>query len=376
MKNHAAKGSVLVTGGAGYVGCQLVPALLDAGYRVRVYDVMFYGDAGLDSLRDRVEVIEGDIRHVTPDLLDGVSAIINLAGLSTEPAAEYRPEANHEINFKAAVELARLAKQKGLARFVQASSGSIYDVGAGHPEKDILHTEGSPVYPFRIYSITKWEAEKEILGMADDKFTPVVIRKGSIYGYSPRMRFDLVVNAFVLSALQAGRLLLHNGGEMWRPLLSLQDAAAAYKLMLEAPADKVKGEIFNVTNGNYRISELALRVQKKLAEIGIRCEIEPDYNYRNLRSCQASGQKIRERLGFTPKVTVEETVVDLVNKIQGGAFHDVMDPSFHNIKWLDLLEEVRTKMDYTDSVLSLRPQQLREVRDAAFKQRSVLPCAS
>jgi nucleoside-diphosphate-sugar epimerase len=374
MKRDKAQGLVLVTGGAGYVGCQLVPVLLDAGYRVRVFDIMFYGDAGLDSVRDRLEVIEGDIRYVQPELLDGVSAIINLAGLSTEPAAEYRPEANHDINFKAAVELARLAKQKNVARFVQASSGSIYDVGAGHPEKDIMHTEDSPVQPFRIYSITKREAEKEILAMADDEFTPVVIRKGSIYGYSPRMRFDLVVNAFVLNALQVGRLVLHNGGEMWRPLLSLQDAAAAYKLMLEAPVDKIKGEIFNVTNGNYRISELALRVQKKLSDIGVICDIDPDYNYRNLRSCQASGQKIAARLGFTPKVTVEETVVDLVQKIKGGAFHDVTDPSYHNIRWLDLLEDVRTKLSYPDSVLNLNPQQLKELRDALAKQRSTVPC--
>jgi dTDP-D-glucose 4,6-dehydratase len=188
------------------------------------------------------------------------------------------------------------------------------------------------------------------------------------------MRFDLVVNAFVLNALQVGRLVLHNGGEMWRPLLSIQDAAAAYRLMLEAPADKIRGEIFNVTNGNFRISELALRVQKKLGEIGVNCELDPDYNYRNLRSCQESGQKIAARLGFTPKVTVEETVVDLVNKIQGGAFQDVADPSFHNIRWLDLLEDVRTKSGFPDSVLNLNSHQLKEVRAAVSKQRSAVPC--
>ena len=364
---------VLVTGGAGYIGCQLVPTLLEGGYRVRVFDVMFYGDAGLDRVRDRIEAIEGDIRSVPANLLDGVSAIINLAGLSTEPAAEYRPEANQEINFKAAVDLATLAKEKKVRRFIQASSGSIYDVGAGHPEKDIVHTEDSPVAPFRIYSITKREAEKRILAMADDSFTPVVLRKGSVYGYSPRMRFDLVVNAFVLNALQTGCLVLHNGGEMWRPLLSVQDAAAAYKLMLEAPAEKVQGEIFNVTNGNYRISELALRVQHKLGELNIPCALQPDYDYRNLRSCQASGQKIANQLSFTPKVTVEETVDDLVQKIRGGAFHDVTDPAFHNIRWLDLLEETRTRLGYPDSVLTLDSAQLKRVRTAT-KQGSAVAC--
>jgi len=373
IKNNHDGSVVLVTGGAGYIGCQLVPVLLDAGYGVRVFDVMFYGDAGLDRVRDRIEAVEGDIRSVPAGLLDGVSAIINLAGLSTEPAAEYRPEANQEINFRAAVDLASLAKEKKVRRFIQASSGSIYDVGAGHPEKDIVHTEDSPVAPFRIYSITKREAEKQILAMADDSFTPVVLRKGSVYGYSPRMRFDLVVNAFVLNALQTGCLVLHNGGEMWRPLLSIQDAATAYKLMLEAPAGKVSGEIFNVTNGNYRISELALRVQHKLGELNIPCEIQPDYNYRNLRSCQASGLKIAQQLAFTPKVSVEETVEDLVHKIRGGAFHDVTDPAFHNIRWLDLMEETRTKVGYPDSVLNLNSEQLRRVRTAT-KQGSAVAC--
>ncbi|HEY6947094.1 MAG TPA: SDR family oxidoreductase [Candidatus Acidoferrum sp.] len=373
--NHAGP-CVLVTGGAGYIGCRLVPTLFESGYRVRIFDVMFYGDAGLRDIRERIEVVEGDIRSIPPGLLEGVSAIINLAGLSTEPAAEYRPEANQEINFKAAVELAALAKEKGVRRFIQASSGSIYDVGAGHPDKDILHAEDFPVEPFRIYSITKREAEKKILAMAGEGFAPVVLRKGSVYGYSPRMRFDLVVNAFTLNALQTGQLVLHNGGEMWRPLLSIEDAAAAYQLMLEASAEKISGEIFNVTNGNYRISELALRVQHKLAEMGIRCEIRPDYNYRNLRSCQASATKIARQLNFTPKVTVEQTVEDLVKKIRDGAFHDPDDPAFHNIRWLDLLEETRTRLGYGESVFHLNPEQLRELRAAASRQRSAVACKS
>ena len=369
--NHAGS-RILVTGGAGYIGCELVPTLIQAGYQVRVFDIMFYGEAGLENYRSVIELVEGDICNVPDGLLDGVSAIINLAGLSTEPAAEYRPEANQEINLKAAVELAALAKKKGVRRFVQASSGSIYDVGVGHPEKDILHTEDSPVEPFRIYSITKREAEKKILAMADDSFTPIVLRKGSVYGYSPRMRFDLVVNAFTLNALQKGQLTLHNGGEMWRPLLSIQDAAAAYKLMLEVPKEKVNGEIFNITNGNFRISELALRVRNKLEQMGIPCDLRPEYDYRNLRSCQASGQKIAQRLGFVPKVTVEQTVEDLVEKIRGGAFHDPNDPVFHNIRWLDLLEETRTKAGYAQSLFQLNCEQLRELRDAASKQRSAV----
>ena len=121
-------------------------------------DVMFYGDAGLDRVRDRIEVVEGDIRKVPENLLEGVSAIINLAGLSTEPAAEYRPEANQAKSTLQPLSTSPgWPREKHVRRFIQASSGSIYDVGAGHPEKDILHTEDSPVAPFRIYSITKRE---------------------------------------------------------------------------------------------------------------------------------------------------------------------------------------------------------------------------
>jgi nucleoside-diphosphate-sugar epimerase len=374
MGNNHSGPVVLVTGGSGYIGCILVPELLDAGCRVRVFDIGFYGHAGLEPVRDRIEVVEGDIRSFPWNLLNDVSVVINLAGLSTEPAAEYRPEANQQINFQAAVQLAKRAKERGVARFIQASSGSIYDVGAGHPEHDILHYEDSAVKPFRVYSITKRDAEKEILALADDHFTPVVFRKGSVYGYSPRMRFDLVVNAFVLNALQSGCLVLHNGGEMWRPLLSIQDAVAAYHLMLEAPAEIVRGEIFNLTNGNFRISELALRVQHKLAEMGISCRIEPDYQYRNLRSCQASGMKIAERLGFRPKVSVEETVEDLAAKIQNGTFPDTSDPACHNIRWLDLLEETNQRLGNTESVLNLSAEKLREVRTAALRQTSAVSC--
>jgi hypothetical protein len=117
-----------------------------------------------------------------------------------------------------------------------------------------------------------------------------------------------------------------------------------------------------------------LRVQNKLLELDIRCEIRPDYVYRNLRSCQASGEKIAQRLGFTPRVTVEQTVEDLVQKIRGGAFRDPNEPEFHNIRWLDLLEETRTSVGCAESVFDLNPEQLRELRAAACKQRSAVAC--
>ena len=361
--------AVLVTGGAGYIGSALVPALLGRGYRVRVFDQLLYGDAGLAGVRDQIELIEGDVRTFPPEILDDISAVINLAGLSAEPAAEYRPEANRQINTLAAVHIATLAREHGVARFIQASSCSNYDVGAGHPEKDILHTEDFPVQPFRIYSISKFEAEQGILALNDTNFCPVVFRKGSVYGYGPRLRMDLVVNTFVYKAIRAGSIELHNGGEMWRPLLSIDDAVDAYLLAIAAPPGKVRGQIYNIVNGNYRISELALRVQHALAPLGIQCKLRPDYEYRNLRSCQASGKKAIEQLGFRPRVTVEQSAVDLAGKFQRGLLDDIDHPMYHNIRWLDALEDAKKALGIDEPLFDLSPAKLKEVRVAATTQK-------
>jgi len=366
MAKSSSSDLVLVTGGAGYIGTTLVPVLLDAGYRVRVIDNLLFGDDGLAGVRDRIDLVVGDIRHVTPDVLKGVSAVINLAALSAEPAAEYRPEINHAINAQAAVELGRKAKAAGVKRFIQASSCAIYDVGAGNPEKDICHDEDFPVQPFRVYSITKREAEKALLSMADSTFCPVVLRKGSVYGYSPRMRIDLVANNFTNEAMQRGRLILHNGGKMWRPLLDVRDAAAAYLTVLKAPAEKVYAQIFNVVYANYRISELALRIRHVLGTLGISCELQPDYEFRNLRSCQASNKKIAARLGFVPRFSVETAVEDLVERIRSGVLKNPDHPRYNNIKWIDYLEEAKGKLGYSESVFGLAADELRALRESAF----------
>lgn len=365
MINHGSKRLVLVTGGGGYIGSALIPALLAAGYEVRVLDLLLFGTEGLEPYRGQIEIVQGDLRRPPADLLDEVYAVINLGGLSAEPAAEYRPEANREINHLAAVNLARSAKKRGVERFIQASSGSIYDVGAGNPEKDVLHTEDTPVHPFRIYSITKYQAEREILALADERFTTLAYRKGSVYGYAPRMRMDLVLNTFVGNAMRSGELILHNGGEMWRPLLHIGDAVQAYLLGLAAPAAEVRGQLFNAITLNVRISELALRVQAALREVGVECRLLPDYEPRNLRSCQASNRKIREVLGFQPGVGLREAVHDLVARIKSGELADPFSIRWNNIKWLDALEAAQKQQTGAESVFDLAPEALREVQVTA-----------
>ena len=333
------RGVVVVTGGAGYIGCVLVPRLLELGYGVRVLDRLFFGSNGLKPCLDRIELVSGDLRCPPSGLLKGAEAIINLGGLSAEPAAEYNPEANRSMNTEGVKVLALEAKRLGVRRFIQASSGSIYDVGAGNPEKDSLQDESPPVAPFRVYSITKRDAEKILVELADPDFCPVMLRQGSVYGYSPRMRFDLVVNAFVRDAMTRGYVVLHNGGQMWRPILSIKDAVEAYVTVLEAPESQVRGQIFNALNENVRISELALRVRKVLADLGIACDIRPDYVPRNLRSCQANGRRFRETFQFEFRYSVEDAVKDLVERIRSDAFPDIHHPRYHNILWMDTIEE-------------------------------------
>jgi len=194
------------------------------------------------------------------------------------------------------------------------------------------------------------EAEQILRELADDDFCPVILRKGTIYGFSPRMRYDLVVNTFVKDALSKRVLRLHFGGEMWRPLVDIRDAARAYIACLQAEESLVRGEIFNISQGNYRISELALRVRKALSSLGISVEIRPDYGYRGVRSYRVSARKIEHTLGFKPLVSVEESACDMVRKIEAYGYSDFDNPRYYNIRWMKVLEESLEITKLSDSV--------------------------
>ncbi len=341
---------ILLVGGAGYVGAVLAEELLERGYAVKILDRLYYGEDGLRDVRDRVELIVGDMRTVGPEVLEGVDAVVNLGGLSNDPTAEYNPQANYEMNTVATRKLAEFCKQQGVRRYVFASSCSIYDRGVGDDRKDILLDETAEVTPRAAYSRSKYEAERCLLELADQDFCPVILRKGTIYGFSPRMRYDLVVNTFVKDALSKGALALHYGGEMWRPLVDVRDVARAYIVCLEAEAEKVRGEIFNVSFQNVRISELALRVREALRQVGVQVDIRPDYSYKGVRSYRVSAQKIERVLGVHPKVTIEDSVVDMVEKIRRYGYTDFDNPRYYNIRWMRLLEEAHKVIRVTGSV--------------------------
>lgn len=354
---------ILVVGGAGYVGAVLVRELMERGYAVKVFDRLFYGAVGLEEIKDKIDLVIGDIRQLNPTLLDDVEAVINVSGLSNDPTAEYNPEANYEINTEATGKLALLCKQKGVKRFIFASSCSIYDVGETNEEKDIVLDETAVVAPKAAYSRSKWEAEKILLQLQDANFCPVILRKGTIYGFSPRMRYDLVVNTFIKDTLSKGKITLHYGGEMWRPLVEIRDVAKAYIACLQADEERVRGQIFNLVYKNFRIAELGLQVQKALKDFGVSVDVVPDYSYKGVRNYRVSGKKLQTILNMRPTITVEESVKHIVENIKKYQYADFDNPRYYNIKWLQTLEEADKIIKVTGSVFgaqkkSFFPQEL------------------
>lgn len=343
-------GRVLLVGGAGYIGSVLTAELLERGYAVRVVDRLYFGEDGLAPIRDRCETVVTDMRRIGPDLLSDCDAVINIGGLSNDPTAEYNPRANFEMNTVAAEQLAVAARDAGVRRYILASSCSIYDWGVGDEGRDAVQTEESEVAPRAAYATSKYEAERRVLALATEGFAPVALRKGTVYGYSPRMRYDLVVNTFVKDALATGEITVYYGGEMWRPLVEVRDVARAYIACLEARPELITGEIFNVSYRNVRISELALRVRAALRDLGVACDVRADYSYRGVRSYRVSSQKIGRVLGFAPVVTVEDSVRELVAQIRRGSAADFDNPRYYNIRWLKLIEEAERIIGASGSI--------------------------
>lgn len=342
--------AILLVGGAGYVGSVLAAELLERGYAVRVLDRLYFGDQGLTDIRDRVEFLTGDMRAVPQGALDGVEAVVNVGGLSNDPTAEFNPRANYEMNTTASVALAEMCREHGVRRYIYASSCSVYDRGVIDETRDVVLDEASDVDPPGAYAGSKIAAEQQLLPMASDSLCVTILRKATLFGFSPRMRYDLVVNTFVKDALQKGRISLHYGGEMWRPLADVRDAARAYIALLQATPDRINGQVFNLVYRNFRISELALRVREALAAHGIDVEIATNYHYRGVRNYRVSGRRMFEQLKFQPGLTVEESVRDMVENVKRYKYEDFDNPRYYNITWMRLLEQAQSVIRVTGSV--------------------------
>ena len=338
---------ILVTGGAGYIGAVAVRELLDKGFAVRVLDKFLYGDDPLKEVMNRIDCVPGDICHLDEAVLDGIDVVIHLAGLSNDPTAEFNPDANRRMNTFATQNLAEACKRKGIERFVFASSCSVYD--RGMMADDIIQDEDSPLEPRAAYATSKYAAERALLELADDRFRPVILRQGTVYGWSPRMRYDLVVNTFVRAAFETGKLTVHCGGEMWRPLVDVTDVAKCYLACIQADLDVVGGQIFNLSYKNFRILELAHWVKKALDGI-VDVEIVVEYGNQTARDYRVSTRKMERVLGFRPVTSVEDSARNIAHKVQAGIHADFHNPKYYNIKWLEMLVEIDAHLKRIGSI--------------------------
>jgi len=330
MKSQATR-TVVVTGGAGYVGAVLVPKLLDQGYRVRVIDLFLFGHDVLPSSHSRLERIEGDIRDqvVLKKVMRGAEAVVHLACISNDPSFELDPELSRSINFECFEPLVIIAKEAGVRRFIYASTSSVYGVSDA---PDV--TEEHPLVPLTDYNKYKGMCEPLLLKYQSPEFTTVVIRPATICGYSPRLRLDLSVNILTNHAVNNRKIIVF-GGSQKRPNIHVEDIAELYVELLSMPSEKIAGEIFNAAYQNFTIAELAQMVQavvsRELPELQpIALETSPS---NDLRSYHVSSQKIKRVLGWTPRRSLEDAVVDLCRAFRAGRIPNSMtDSRYYNVK--------------------------------------------
>ena len=297
---------VLVTGNRGYIGCALVRLLQEQGHEVRGLDSDIFRACTFAGEVPDIPTLVKDVRDVEAGDLDGLDAIIHLAGLSNDPLGDYQPNLTDEINHQASTRLAGLARQVGVGRFLFASSCSNY--GAAGDNFLDENAEFNPVTP---YGESKVNVERSVSQLADDNFSPVFLRASTAYGLSPRIRFDLVINNLTAWAFTTGRVYLKSDGTPWRPIVHIEDISRAYIAALEAPRELVHNQAFNVgtTTENYQISELADIVQDVVPNC--RVEYAPDAGP-DKRCYRVDCNRMARTLhGFKPQWTARLGVIEL-----------------------------------------------------------------
>lgn len=321
--------NVLVIGGAGYIGSALLAKLLDKGFRVRLLDLLLYGTEPIQAWLDHphLEIMQADFRQIDKvvEAMHEIDAVIHLGGIVGDPACALDEELTKDINLMATRMIAEVAKGSGVGHFIFASTCSVY--GASNHQLD----ERSALNPVSLYARSKIASEKVLLQMADDRFAPVILRFGTIYGLSGRTRFDLVVNLLTAKALKDGEITIY-GGDQWRPFLHVEDAAGAVMLVLSSPRHVVRNQIFNVGSNeqNFTIRQIGEIIHHYVPEANVinkQDDIDP-------RNYWVNFQKISRTLDFQPKWTVHQGIEQVLEAVESGKVGDYRDARYSNVKFL------------------------------------------
>jgi nucleoside-diphosphate-sugar epimerase len=318
---------VLVTGAGGYIGCILTKHLLESGYSVIAYDRFFFGQETLRHLAGNptLTIVKKDIRDAEPADFEGVYAVCDLAALSNDPSGDLDPELTLGINHAGRVRVAHAAKRAGVARYILSSSCSIY----GHNEDGATPLlESGPKKPLTTYAKANLRAEEETLPLADKNFCASAVRNATVFGLSPRMRFDLVVNLMTLHAVERGRITIMGGGRQWRPLVHVHDVARAFVTLIEAPAERVSGEVFNIGKENAQVLSVAYIVRETLP-FPLQIEIAPDDPDR--RDYNVSFAKAKQQLGFEAQCSIGDGAREIYEALKVGAVEN--GPKSSTVKW-------------------------------------------
>ncbi len=341
-----ANDTVLVVGGAGYIGSIVVEKLLQRGFSVRLLDSLVYGDQSIAPLlqHPKLQFVSGDCRNIQDVVgaMNKATAVIHLAAIVGDPACAEDNENAYQINYAATRMLVEIAKGAGIQRFIFASSCSVYGASEN------LMDEKSETLPISLYAETKLQSEKVLLEAASRNFHPTILRFATVFGLAPRPRFDLVVNLLTAKAMQDGVITIYNGSQ-WRPFIHVRDIAEAVVQTLSAPVESVSGEIFNVGDDrlNFTLAEVAekIRAQIPLTQI----EYVENSDRRNYR---VSFQKIRNCVGFTAQHTVESGIAEIRQAFERGQIHDYRQAFYSNVSFLKERGRVHAKNELDVKVMA------------------------
>lgn len=309
---------ILVAGGAGFIGSVLVPILQEHGYEVDVVDLLWFGN----HLPEDTNIIQRDLFTLEEGDLEGYDQLIFLAGLSNDPMAEFSPAKNFIHNGALPSYLAFIAKKAGVKRYVYASSCSVY----GYTVNE-LYDENAPVTCGYPYGISKLQGERGVLQLADENFSAIALRQGTVCGYSPRTRFDLIVNTMYRAAMVDGRIVVNNPS-IWRPLLDVRDTANAFLRAVQA--DQSISGVFNVAYDNFTVGAVADMVKEEVEKLTGKRILVTVNNMQDFRNYKVTTEKARTYLGFRPKYSVTDMVESLFE--HRDEYGDFSNDEFYNIK--------------------------------------------